>query len=97
MRRVCSLLAQAQAIDLKVTRSLPFFAETFDQLRLASFSAMCRKVKCKGCGKYTWSGCGQHVESSLRNVPEEQRCGGWRKGVCDVAPEKGKEGDCVVQ
>eukprot|EP00438_Fugacium_kawagutii_P029524 Skav222750 [mRNA] locus=scaffold2390:616779:616955:- [translate_table: standard] len=58
---------------------------------------MCRKVKCKGCGKYTWSGCGQHVESSLRSIPEDQRCGGWRKGVCDVAPDKGKEGDCVVQ
>jgi len=62
-----------------------------------SLCAMCRKVQCKGCGKMTWTGCGQHKESSLRGVPEEQRCGGWKKGVCDVNPEKGKEGGCTVQ
>ena len=44
----------------------------------------------------------RHVSKSdvqgLRGVPEE-RCGGWRKGVCDVDPAKGKEGSagCAAQ
>ena len=35
---------------------------------------MCHATKCSKCGKTTWSGCGQHVESVFRNVPVGQRC-----------------------
>jgi hypothetical protein len=31
--------------------------------------AMCRKVKCTNCQKWTWAGCGQHIESCLAGVP----------------------------
>lgn len=30
---------------------------------------MCRKVKCVTCGKWTWAGCGQHIEQCLAGVP----------------------------
>lgn len=35
---------------------------------------MCYKVKCNNCGKWTWAGCGNHVEQALSNVPQEERC-----------------------
>ncbi|KAL6068417.1 Metallothionein [Balamuthia mandrillaris] len=35
---------------------------------------MCYQTKCGKCGKITWGGCGRHIESALRGVPEEQRC-----------------------
>lgn len=35
---------------------------------------MCRPVPCKKCGKTTWAGCGQHIESVKANVPEGQWC-----------------------
>ena len=37
---------------------------------------MCRAVTCKTCGKTTWAGCGQHVESVFKGVPKDQRCEG---------------------
>ncbi|SMX94643.1 hypothetical protein BSP239C_02561 [Brevibacterium sp. 239c] len=37
---------------------------------------MCRAVTCKTCGKTTWAGCGQHVDSVKREVPAHQWCGG---------------------
>jgi hypothetical protein len=35
---------------------------------------MCSQVKCRECGKPTWSGCGAHIEQALAAVPREQRC-----------------------
>lgn len=35
---------------------------------------MCSAVVCKTCKKYTWSGCGQHVEEALYGIPKEQLC-----------------------
>lgn len=35
---------------------------------------MCSRVTCKQCGKPTWSGCGAHIETVLRGVPEKKRC-----------------------
>ena len=35
---------------------------------------MCSKVVCKNCQKYTWSGCGEHIEDALQGVPADQRC-----------------------
>jgi hypothetical protein len=26
------------------------------------------------CGKITWAGCGEHVESVMADIPLEQRC-----------------------
>ena len=37
---------------------------------------MCRAVKCRTCGKTTWAGCGQYVQSVKRTVPASEWCGG---------------------
>jgi hypothetical protein len=37
---------------------------------------MCRPVRCRQCGKTTWAGCGDHVESVKAKVPDEQWCPG---------------------
>ncbi|MDA8068660.1 MAG: hypothetical protein M0T77_08625 [Actinomycetota bacterium] len=37
---------------------------------------MCHAVKCRQCGKTTWSGCGRHVEQVRRSVPAAQWCQG---------------------
>jgi len=37
---------------------------------------MCRAVKCRVCGKTTWSGCGMHVDAVRRSVPAGQWCNG---------------------
>lgn len=37
---------------------------------------MCSAVTCKKCGKTTWAGCGQHVDTVMRGVPSAQRCRG---------------------
>ncbi|CAM9303433.1 unnamed protein product [Phaeothamnion confervicola] len=46
---------------------------------------MCRKVTCSKCGKPSWAGCGQHIESALSGVAEADRCPGWRSGKCTAA------------
>ena len=35
---------------------------------------MCTRVRCPKCGLPTYSGCGQHVEQVLGDVPLAQRC-----------------------
>ena len=35
---------------------------------------MCSPVPCSGCGKTTWSGCGDHADEVMANVPLEKRC-----------------------
>ncbi|MDQ3266228.1 MAG: hypothetical protein M3Y59_21695 [Myxococcota bacterium] len=35
---------------------------------------MCSRVRCRKCSKVTWSGCGAHVDSVMRGVPQEDRC-----------------------
>ncbi|WP_198035321.1 hypothetical protein [Streptacidiphilus rugosus] len=35
---------------------------------------MCRRVSCSRCGKYTYAGCGNHVDQVLSGVPAAQRC-----------------------
>lgn len=37
---------------------------------------MCHKVNCRKCGKPTWAGCGNHIESALKGVAKSQRCQG---------------------
>ena len=35
---------------------------------------MCVPAICRGCGKASYSGCGQHVEEVLVGVPADRRC-----------------------
>jgi len=35
---------------------------------------MCFKVVCSKCNKFTWSGCGMHIEEALKDVPKSNRC-----------------------
>jgi len=37
---------------------------------------VCYAVKCNTCGKTTWAGCGEHVDSVRRTVPSAQWCTG---------------------
>lgn len=49
---------------------------------------MCSKIKCVHCGKWTWTGCGLHVEQALKGVKEEERCQGSYGGIFKICPEK---------
>ncbi len=40
---------------------------------------MCQRVKCQTCGKWTWTGCGNHVASVMKDIPTNQRCSCQRK------------------
>ena len=40
---------------------------------------MCRAVRCKTCGKTTWSGCGYHVDNVMAGIPKADRCPGHPK------------------
>ncbi|MFZ9720759.1 MAG: hypothetical protein ACO3T6_04515 [Candidatus Nanopelagicaceae bacterium] len=35
---------------------------------------MCSRVTCGSCGKFTWSGCGEHIESALAGLSQDQIC-----------------------
>lgn len=35
---------------------------------------MCSPVRCRECGKLTWSGCGRHVDAVMAGVPADKRC-----------------------
>ena len=35
---------------------------------------MCYKKICYECKKFTWGGCGKHIEEALQDVPVEDRC-----------------------
>ncbi len=35
---------------------------------------MCQRITCHTCGRPSFSGCGKHVESVLRDVPVDERC-----------------------
>ena len=37
---------------------------------------MCSPVRCRTCGKITWSGCGDHVDQVRALVPDELWCPG---------------------
>ena len=37
---------------------------------------MCQAVRCKTCGKTTWTGCGQHVDQVKAGVAASQWCPG---------------------
>jgi len=35
---------------------------------------MCSRANCRRCGKVTWRGCGQHVDSVMAGVAAKDRC-----------------------
>jgi len=37
---------------------------------------MCRAVECEICGKTTWAGCGQHIDSVKEHVAPDEWCDG---------------------
>jgi hypothetical protein len=58
---------------------------------------MCYQVKCGTCGKSTWAGCGRHVASVHRQIPEGQHCAcrDW-PGVADKAATAAAAGDAAA-
>jgi hypothetical protein len=49
---------------------------------------MCRAVKCRVCGKTTWSGCGMHVDAVKRGVPAGQWCAGHSSSEVASTPRR---------
>ena len=45
-----------------------------------SIIIMCYKCRCRVCGKWTWGGCGKHIDAALKDVPMENRCPNWKMG-----------------
>ncbi len=37
---------------------------------------MCRPIECEVCGKTTWTGCGEHIDSVKARVAPEDWCDG---------------------
>lgn len=35
---------------------------------------MCSPIRCSTCGKVTWTGCGQHVDAVMADVPRDRQC-----------------------
>lgn len=35
---------------------------------------MCHKTICNQCKKWTWAGCGRHIEKVLSGIPILDRC-----------------------
>ena len=35
---------------------------------------MCYKMKCQKCKKWTWAGCGNHIKSALKGIPDKDLC-----------------------
>ncbi len=40
---------------------------------------MCRPVRCRSCGRTTWSGCGMHVAQVKAGVPASEWCPGHER------------------
>ena len=51
---------------------------------------MCQPIRCRICGKTTWTGCGSHIEVR-RTVPPADWCPGHAKQSCetDSSPDRG--------
>ena len=35
---------------------------------------MCHKVICPQCNKWTWSGCGRHINQCLAGISQDKIC-----------------------
>jgi len=47
----------------------------------STMNAMCKQITCETCGRPTWTGCGQHIEDALFDVPVAERCPGHEELV----------------
>ncbi|TLF54242.1 hypothetical protein FEK31_24840 [Nocardia cyriacigeorgica] len=45
---------------------------------------MCSPVRCRTCGKTTWSGCGAHIEAVRARVGPDNWCPGHRMPEASV-------------
>lgn len=45
-----------------------------DRLGTREVGKMCSPVICRKCGKWTWSGCGEHIEQALAGIKPDQLC-----------------------
>jgi len=52
---------------------------------------MCRAVTCRVCGKTTWAGCGEHVQSVKQSVPAGQWCNG-KHSPAETSAARGGDG-----
>lgn len=50
---------------------------------------MCKRIRCEVCLRPGYTGCGQHVEQVLGDVPQGERCqcGQREIGIRSQAPE----------
>ena len=48
---------------------------------------MCSPVRCRTCGKITWSGCGDHVDQVRAMVPDDMWCPGHEEDPGGNAPQ----------
>ncbi|KAI8341593.1 hypothetical protein EDC96DRAFT_522552 [Choanephora cucurbitarum] len=46
---------------------------------------MCRKVTCPDCKKFTWAGCGLHIDQALAGLKDEEIC------KCKESKQKAEE------
>jgi hypothetical protein len=46
----------------------------FAATRVSPEVFMCQRITCSKCGRPSFTGCGMHVESVLKDVPRDQRC-----------------------
>ena len=53
---------------------------------------MCRAATCRVCGKTTWAGCGQHIQSVKSKVPAGQWCNGKHTQAEEDAARAAKPG-----
>ncbi|MGV8856983.1 hypothetical protein [Rhodoglobus sp.] len=52
---------------------------------------MCRAVTCRVCGKTTWAGCGEHIQTVKRSVPASNWCNG-KHSVSEIDAAKANKG-----
>ncbi|GAA4815285.1 hypothetical protein ACFQ0K_07000 [Nocardioides caeni] len=50
---------------------------------------MCRPVRCRQCGRTTWSGCGSHVAAVKASVAADQWCAGHPSTAPGATPGDG--------
>jgi len=43
---------------------------------------MCWKEECSTCKKWSWGGCGKHIDNAMNGIDMADRCLGWQKGKC---------------
>ena len=53
---------------------------------------MCRGVRCKTCGKTTWSGCGHHIATVKAGLPADQWCPGGHSKAEEAAATRFSSG-----